>query len=79
MVGIEFPRDAWEAVRPLDDVECGAVSNAVLDFVFGKMPLAHFDDEGLNAAAAAMLAAVYRANPEGPLPPTAEEERELFG
>lgn len=79
MVGIEFPCDAWEAVSSLDDDLCGAVSRAVLDFVFGKMPLAHFDDEGLNAAAAAMLAAVYRANPEGPLPPTAEEERELFG
>lgn len=79
MVGIEFPRDAWEAVSSLDDDLCGAVSRTVLDFVFGKMPLAHFDDEGLNAAAAAMLAAVYRANPEGPLPPTAEEERELFG
>ena len=78
MVGIEFPRDAWEAVDSLDDDLCGAVSRAVLDFVFGKMPLAHFDDEGLNAAAAAMLAAVYRANPDGPLPPTAEEERELF-
>ena len=79
MVGIEFPRDAWEAVRPLDDVGCGAVSSAVFDFVFGKMPLIHFDDEGLNAAAAAMLAAVYRENPEGPLPPTDEEARELFG
>lgn len=79
MVGIEFPRDAWEAVSSLDDDLCGAVSRAVLDFVFGKMPLAHFDDEGLNAAAAAMLAAVYRASPEGPLPMTAEEERELFG
>ena len=79
MVGIEFPRDAWESVRPLDDVGCGAISSAVFDFVFGKMPLIHFDDEGLNAAAAAMLAAVYRANPEGPLPPTDEEARELFG
>lgn len=79
MVGIEFPRDAWEAVSSLDDDLCGAVSRAVLDFVFGKMPLERFDDEGLNAAAAAMLAAVYQANPDGPLPPTAEEERELFG
>ena len=79
MVGIEFPRDAWEAVSSLDDDLCGAVSRAVLDFVFGKMPLAHFHDEGMNAAAAAMLAAVYQANPDGPLPPTAEEERELFG
>lgn len=78
MIGIEFPRDAWEAVSSLDDDLCGAVSRAVLDFVFGKISLAHFDDEGLNAAAAAMLAAVYRANPDGPLPPTAEEERELF-
>lgn len=45
MVGIEFPRDAWEAVSSLDDDLCGAVSNAVLDFVFGKMPLVHFDEE----------------------------------
>lgn len=79
MVGIDFSREAWEAVKPLGAEECGAVSRVVLDFVFGKTPLYHFDDEGMNAAAAAMLAAIYRANPEGPTEPTEEEARELFG